>query len=359
MYRVLVVDDSPTARQLLVQILSGDPDLDVVGVAKDGRQAIELASQLQPDVITMDLHLPDLDGFQATKEIMIQAPTRIVIVSANAMAREVDAAVRAMRAGALTMLLKPPGPASPDFDQQAKELVATVKAMAEVKVVRHLYRPRPKEVPALMPPARSDAIRAVAIAASTGGPPALQKLLAGLPPDFPVPILLVQHIASHFTAGFAAWLNSVAPLTVKVAAAGEPLMPATVYIAPEQRHLAVSRGGTSVMLSDEPPIGGFRPSATYLFSSVARGFGRSALGMILTGMGCDGVEGLRSLRAAGGTVFAQDEATSVVFGMPGMAVAEGLADRVLPLDAMAEAMRTLVTRKPNSAGGNNRTTSGS
>jgi two-component system chemotaxis response regulator CheB len=190
----------------------------------------------------------------------------------------------------------------------------------------------------------------VAIAASTGGPPALQKLLGRLPRDFPAPILLVQHIASQFTGGFAAWLDSVVPLTVKVATAGEPLQPSTVYVAPEQRHLGVSRNGLSVLLSDEPPVGGFRPSGTYLFESVARAFGNAVVGLILTGMGRDGVDGLQALWAAGGMVWAQDEASSVVFGMPGAAVAEGLVDRVLPLHGMASALLALVAWKDNAAG---------
>lgn len=337
MIRVLIVDDSPTARQLLVQILGSDGEIEVVGVAKGGRQAVESAKRLRPDVITMDLNLPDIDGFQATKEIMIQAPTRIVIVSASAMARAVGAAVRALRAGALTMLLKPPGPGSAGFERAAAELISTVKALAEIKVVRH----RPPTQPSAacsVPPRGAAAVRAVAIAASTGGPPALQRLLSGLPHDFPAPLLVVQHMASAFLSGFAEWLNSVAPLAVRVAKAGEPLMPATVYVAPERRHLGVGRNGLTLILSDDSPVGGFRPSATYLFESVARAFGHRAAAVVLTGMGRDGVDGLPALRASGGLILAQDEATSVVFGMPGAAIAEGLVDRVLPLDAMAPAL---------------------
>jgi two-component system chemotaxis response regulator CheB len=268
-----------------------------------------------------------------------------VVVSASSLAREVDAAVRAMRAGALTMMLKPPAPGAAGFERAAQELITTVKAMAEVKVVRHYRRP-PSESPAEpFPPRRATGMRAVAIAASTGGPPALERLLANLPRDFSVPILLVQHMASHFTGGFTAWLDSVVPLTVEVAAAGKPLRPATVYVAPEQRHLGLARSSLSVVLSDAPPIDGFRPSGTYLFESVARALGRAAVGLILTGMGRDGVDGLRSLRAAGGLVLAQDEASSAVFGMPGAAIAEGVVDRILPLDAMGAALRELVSPK--------------
>jgi two-component system chemotaxis response regulator CheB len=348
--RLLVVDDSPTARQLLVGIFQRDAEIEVVGVAGNGRQAIELANRLRPDVITMDLHLPDIDGYQATKEIMITAPTKIVIVSANAMAREVTAAVRAMRAGALTLLLKPPGPSDAQFDRKAAELISTVKAMAEVKVVRHHYREtlegvvpeRRERMPRTEPLPRRAPVRGVAIAASTGGPPALQKLLADLPYDFPVPILVVQHIGAHFTQSFATWLDSVVPLSVVVASPGAPLGPARVYVAPEERHLGVTASGHSAFLDDGPALDGFRPSATYLFESVARAFGDGGVGLMLTGMGCDGVRGLRTLRAAGGLVIAQNEQSCVVYGMPGAVVAEGLAHRVLPLEAIAPALRTLV-----------------
>jgi two-component system chemotaxis response regulator CheB len=333
----------------LVGIFQRDAEIEVVGEARNGRQAIELANRLRPDVITMDLHLPDIDGYQATKEIMITAPTKIVIVSANAMAREVTAAVRAMRAGALTLLLKPPAPSDAQFDRKAEELISTVKAMAEVKVVRHHYRetldrlppPQPPRVPKAKPLRSRAAVRAVAIAASTGGPPALQKLLTDLPYDFPVPILVVQHIGAHFTQSFATWLDSVVPLSVMVASDGDPLRPATVYVAPEERHLGVTASGHSAFLDDGPALEGFRPSATFLFQSVARAFRDGGVGLILTGMGCDGVRGLKALRAAGGLVLAQNEASCVVYGMPGATVSEGLAHRVLPLEAIAPALQTL------------------
>jgi two-component system chemotaxis response regulator CheB len=341
MIRVLVVDDSATARQLLIRILDSDPEIQVVGVAKSGQQAINLAKRLRPDVITMDLNLPDIDGFQATKEIMIVAPTPIVIVSASSKAREVDAAVQAMRAGALTLLLRPSSPASTNFDMEASEMLSTIKAMAEVKVVRHFCR-KQADLPDQPPLSRPATIRAIAIAASTGGPLALQQLLCDLPVAFPVPILLVQHMPSQFSRSFAGWLDSVVPLHVQLATAGEPLAPATVYIAPEDRHLGVTRSGRATVLSDDQPIDGFRPSGSFLFRSVAEAFGDSAVGLIMTGMGSDGVNGLQTLHAAGGLVIAQSESTCVVFGMPGAAVAQGVVDRILPLEAMGRELARLV-----------------
>jgi two-component system chemotaxis response regulator CheB len=283
----------------------------------------------------MDLHMPRLDGLAATQEIMIVTPTPIVVVTGSTRAREVRESMEAIRAGALEVLVKPPGPGAPQFAREARRLVETVKAMARVKVVRH-WRPAASPVIPIAPPARSPAFgraRIVAIAASTGGPAALQTVLCGLHGGFPLPILVAQHMTPGFTVGLAAWLDSVCPLKVKVAQQGETLAGATVYVAPDDLHLGVR--SARVALSDELPDAGFRPSGTALFASAAREYAAATLAVILTGMGDDGVAGLRAVRRAGGRVIAQDQATSVVYGMPGAAVAAGLADAVLPLDAIA------------------------
>jgi two-component system chemotaxis response regulator CheB len=329
MLRAVVADDSPTVRVLLKQILEADPDIQVVGLAKDGQEAVELVQALRPDVVTMDIQMPRMNGFEATKEIMISAPTRIVIVTASAIGKEVSTAMHALAAGALTLLIKPPGPDAPGFSAAARELVDTVKAMTQVKVVRQF---RPKAL--LSARGLGAPCGAVAIAASTGGPQALQRLLAALPRDFPAPILVVQHISGGFTAGLVGWLGQSVPLRVKVAEADEPLVGSTVYFAPEDRHLGVS-SRRAAALSEAPPVGGFRPSGTHLFQSAAAAYGAAALAVILTGMGEDGVEGLRAIRESAGRIIAQDEATSIVFGMPGAAVRAGLADLVLPLDKIA------------------------
>jgi two-component system chemotaxis response regulator CheB len=334
MIRLLIAEDSPTARALLVAILGSDPDIQIVGEAKNGAEAVDLTRALHPDVVTMDLRMPVMDGFEATKEIMITAPTPIVIVTGSYETREVEISLHSLRAGALTVLQKPPGALAPDFDDQARELIATVKAMAEVKVVRH-WRPAQATGSASRRPPGTGGVRGqvVAIATSTGGPAALHQLFSALPGDFPLPLLVVQHITHGFTTGLASWLNAGCSFHVKLAANGEPLAPRTVYLAPDGRHLGVA-GRAAVALSDAPPVGGFRPSGTLLFESVAGAFGAATVALILTGMGEDGVVGLRAVRRAGGRIIAQDAKTSVVFGMPGAAVAAGLADQVLPLDAI-------------------------
>jgi two-component system chemotaxis response regulator CheB len=340
--RVLVADDSATARELLVGILEADPAIRVVGEAADGAEAVALTRDLRPDLVTMDLHMPRLDGLAATQEIMIVAPTPIVIVTGSTRAREVRESMETLRVGALELLVKPSGPGAPGFACEARRLVETVKAMARVKVVRHWRPAGPGPGPAgpsARPPAGPRG-RVVVVAASTGGPAALQAILCGLRGDFPVPVLVVQHITPGFTAGLAAWLDSACPFRVKVAQHGEPLAPGSAYLAPDDRHLGV-RGGR-VVLSDELPQGGFRPSGSALFASAAGAFGAGTLAVILTGMGDDGVTGLRAVRRAGGRVIAQDEATSVVYGMPGAAVAAGLADAVLPLGGIAPQLRKWV-----------------
>ncbi|MEX2182618.1 MAG: chemotaxis-specific protein-glutamate methyltransferase CheB [Gemmatimonadaceae bacterium] len=337
MIRVVVAEDSLTVRELLVEILDSDPEITVVGQAKNGAEAVELAARLKPDLITMDVHMPIMDGYEATKEIMVQAPIPIIIVSSSANSEGMGLSFNALRAGALLVVPKPDNPHSALFDGQRAEFLTMAKAMSQVKVVRRWASRTPAVVvPPVVPSRRSPGsrVRVVAIAASTGGPAALQRILSGLPGDFSLPILVVQHIATGFVEGLATWLGSSCNLRVKVAESGEPLRGRTVLIAPDDRHLEVSREAR-VALTDAPPVGGFRPSGTHLFDSVAQVYGASAAAVIATGMGSDGVEGLRAIRKMGGYVLAQDEATSVVYGMPREAVAAGVVDSVLPIDAIA------------------------
>jgi two-component system chemotaxis response regulator CheB len=290
----------------------------------------------------MDIHMPVLDGFEATRRIMVDCPTPIVIVSASVDVREATVSMHALRMGALTVLQKPSLLGDADFGEVAREFTNTVRAMAAVRVVRR-WSDRPASVKQAAPSA--DGARIVAIAASTGGPAALYRVLSELPTDLPVPIVVVQHIAPGFVPALASWLDGAAPLSVKVAEHGEPLLPGHVYFAPDDHHLALA-DRSSLATIESPPVGGFRPSATVLFESVAKVYGSAAVGVILTGMGEDGLPGLRALHAVGGSIIAQDEASSVVFGMPGAAVEAGITAAVVPLHLVAGQLRRMIVGSP-------------
>lgn len=350
--RVLVVEDSPTVRTLLVETLQGDPEIRVVGVAEDGVEAVRQALRLKPDLITMDVNMPGQDGLEATREIMSEAPTPIIIVSATASREAVALSLDATQAGALMVLPKPDSPLGPGFQEQSSQLVAMVKAMARVKVVRRWHS---RSVKMASHGARNDRrppagpVRLVAIGCSTGGPAALNSILSLLPASFPAPILVVQHMARGFVGGLASWLDGATRLRVRVVTDGEPLEPGTVYLAADERHLGVGVRDSSdgeqrllARLTDLPPISGFRPSATHLFMDAARALGSGCVGVVLTGMGDDGVAGLRQLHDARAYVIGQDEASSVVYGMAREAVREGVVDELLPAGAIAGRLMELV-----------------
>lgn len=327
--RVLIADDSATSRKLLVAICERDARIRVVGEAADGLQALELAGRLRPSVILMDVHMPVLDGLEATKAIMREVPTPIIMVTAGTLPRDVEAGLTAVRHGALTVLPKPPAPTSEDFEPAAQRLVSMVTALADVKVIRR------RGGAGTRPRVTSSAIQIVGVAASTGGPPAVCKLLHGLPLDLPVPVVVVQHIVEGFLPGLARWLNGEVPFRVREAESGQRLEPGTVYLAPDNRHLEVDTRLRAQLTTGEP-VNGFRPSASVLFSSLARSFGPGAVGVVLTGMGSDGLTGLKELRHAGGTVLAQDEQTSVVYGMPRVVTEAGLATACGPVEMLAD-----------------------
>jgi two-component system chemotaxis response regulator CheB len=240
------------------------------------------------------------------------------------------------------VLQKPSLLGNADFGEVAREFTSTVRAMAAVRVVRR-WSDRPTTAREAAPGA--DRARIVAMAASTGGPAALYRVLCELPEDLPVPIAVVQHIAPGFVPALASWLDGAALLTVKVAEHGEPLLPGHVYLAPDDHHLALADRGSLATIKS-PPVGGFRPSATVLFESVAQVYGSAAIGVILTGMGEDGLPGLRALHAVGGSIIAQDEASSVVFGMPGAAVEAGIVAATVPLHMVAGQLRRMIVGSP-------------
>jgi len=334
MINVLIANGSVTERAALVKLLRLDPEIHVIGEASHSVEALEMVKRLRPQIIVMGVHLPASGGFSATKEVMIEAPTPIVIVSSHYDVREVTVSMQALSVGALAVHAKPLGPDDPNFVEQTKEFLRALHTMSQVHVIRHARKPGTPIPPVTRIRPASGRCRAVAIAVSTGGPAALRDIFQTLPANYPVPVLVVQHISRGFVEGLAAWLNAVSAVRVKVAVQGERLQPRTVYLAPDDRHLGVTPDGEQVYLAEDPPIKGFRPSGTYLFESVAKAFGANVVGVIMTGMGDDGVAGLRAIHAAGGPIIAQDEESSVVFGMPARAIDAGLADVVLPLTAI-------------------------
>lgn len=342
--RVLVADDSLTVRKHLVAVLAADPALEVIGEAEDGQSAFTLCQQLRPDVITLDMIMPVMGGLAATEMVMAYCPTPILIVSASLNRGDVVQTYEALAAGAVDVLEKPSGA---PFDRDwAERFVATVKLVSRIKVITH---PRAR-LSALRDAMRgrspmSSACRVVAIGASTGGPAALVAILRRLPAEYPIPILLVIHIAPSFTTRFAEWLDGQTALAVRYARDGEPVDGGRgVIVAVPDQHLFVRQG--RLCLNTAAERHSCRPSVDVLFESVAEEFAGQAAGVLLTGMGKDGAAGLLAIRRAGGITFAQDEATSVVFGMPREAIALGAASRVLPIDDIAPVLTALADRPP-------------
>jgi two-component system chemotaxis response regulator CheB len=332
MIRVLIVEDSPTARTLLKSLLETDPEIQVVGSAANGKEAVQQALRLKPDLITMDIRMPVMDGFEATRCIMRERPTPIVVVSASVEAPDLAITFNAIKAGALEVIEKPKGIDAVEFQSLRDHLVTTVKLMAEVKVIRR--RPsRPVVTPPPSPNLKQP--RAViAIGASTGGPVALNTLFKSLPREFPLPIVVVQHMAGGFMEGFVRWLQLESNLPLKIMSNHLRIRPGEVYFAPEDQH-SVFVNRDLLGLTQDPVVSHVRPSATVLFKSVARVYGAEAVGILLTGMGEDGAAGLEAMRQRGALTLAQDEGTSVVYGMPKAAVELGAVDQVLPIDRIA------------------------
>jgi two-component system chemotaxis response regulator CheB len=343
--RVLVVEDSLTVLKRLVEVMGADPGIEIVGEASDGKSAIQLAAALKPDVITLDMMLPVMTGVAVTEYIMAHFPTPILIVSSSTNRGELFRTYDALAAGAVDVLDKPKGD-EPDGQWEAK-LLAAVKLVARIKVITHprlrmgsigrVAEPRP--VPATSC-ASSGTAEVVAIGASTGGPAAVIDVLHAIPADFPLPILLVLHIGEPFGLGFADWLDGQTPHRVKYARDGEALgSKGRVVMAPVDKHMTVEKG--VIRLNGGPERFSCRPSVDVLFESVAREFGNCSAAALLTGMGRDGASGLLDIRRAGGFTIAQDEASSVVYGMPREAAIIGAAEKILPLSQIGPALAAM------------------
>jgi two-component system, chemotaxis family, protein-glutamate methylesterase/glutaminase len=351
--RVLLVDDSSFMRKVLQSIISEDAQMEVVGQAKDGNEAVAMAQSLKPDVITMDINMPHLDGLQATEQIMSQNPRPIVIVSSETRDGAASTLV-ALELGAIDFISKPSSGIDLDMKSVADELNRKLKMAAKVRVVRTAARTkahagagqRPEASAAAKEPASATVesgsrFPLVMIAASTGGPAAVMRLIQDIPKDLPAAVVLVQHMPGSFTSQFAVQLGDNTGIRVKEAVANEALAPGTFYVCPGSHHLRVSPKGR-VVLDSGARISGYRPCADVAMETAAAWAGPLTTGVVLTGMGNDGSRGAQAIYSAGGTVLVQDEATSVIFGMPAEVIKSGFVTQVLPLEQIAAAIEKRV-----------------
>ncbi|HEY6272940.1 MAG TPA: chemotaxis response regulator protein-glutamate methylesterase [Terriglobales bacterium] len=357
--RVLIVDDSAFMRKVLQSIVASDPQLEVCGEARDGRDAITQTEVLQPDVISMDINMPHMDGLQATEVIMSSNPHPILIVSSES--REgAEVTLKALQLGAIDFVPKPTGGVDLDMSSVREEICRKLKVAAKVRVVRTATRSRlqhdvasssPRTEPAPAPALATNGRYAggptpgkgagkfpiVVMAASTGGPATLMKFIPCFPKDFPGAVILVQHMPGTYTDQFGKQLAEVSRIRVKEAEAGEIIVPGQLYVCPGSHHMRVSPTGR-VSLDDGPRISGYRPCADLTMESAAEYAGPMAIGVILTGMGNDGAKGVQAIRGAGGHSIAQDESTAVIFGMPQEAINTGAVDQILPIDSIYPAI---------------------
>lgn len=342
--RVLLAEDSPTIRHHLAQVINEIPGLKVVGEARDGVEAVEMAESLKPDVISMDIRMPRVDGLEATRRIMSQNPTPIVMVS-GLLEDEIDLSFQALQAGALAVIPKPPARDTPTFGHRQRQLAMTLVAMAGVRVVRRWDRaPGLNGDTGKLFALQVDKPEILAIGASAGGPGALIKFLGSLPVDITIPLVIVQHMPDEFMTGLSRWLGESTLIPVRVAAHKTMLKPGVIYLSPGNAHLTIAReaGRLIAQLIHERGDHRYQPSVDVLFNSVAAVCGEKSMGMILTGMGDDGAAGLLAMRDAGARTFAQDRASCTVYGMPAAAVERGGVEQVLPLDKLAGAVVKLL-----------------
>lgn len=341
MINVYIVDDSAVAREHLKHIFEGDPSIKVIGEASSGEEAVEFVKSSKPDVITMDISMPGMDGHEATSRIMETHPVPIVIVSANYNRDQVEQSFRAMEAGALAIVEKPPGMGHELYERSARELISTVKLMSEVRVVKRWRKTRRLPLALKEPLNEGKNIRAVLIGASTGGPPVLQTVLSGFKADFPAPIFVVQHITKGFIEGMIEWLGAVISLPISLARDGERALPGRVYFAPDDSHMGVDASGR-FFLSMDAPENGIKPSISFLFRSALEAYGAEVVAVLLTGMGKDGAEEMKKIRDKGGVTIIQDRESSVVYGMPGEAARLGGAAYVLPPERIPSKIEGIV-----------------
>lgn len=354
--RVMIVEDSAVVRLLLQYIIGSDDRFEIACLAETAEEALAALERVKPDVISLDIRLPGMNGLDATLHIMSSNPTPIVVVAASVEGSELNIAMNALRAGAVAVVEKPVGTSHEDYETVAKHLCNQLAIMSQVKVVKQARRglnfgsPAPVAAPPPPPPPRQAMpvmVEAVGLVASTGGPNALSRVLSELPKSFAAPIFLVQHITPSFLDGFVSWLDGLTPLKVKIADVGETPCPGMVYLPPVDRHLEIRQGRLWHSRAEE--VCNQRPSGSVLFHSMAREYGSLAVGALLTGMGADGAEGLLAMRKAGAYTIAEDASTCVVYGMPAAAAEMGAACEILPLPSVARRLVELVDARRREA----------
>lgn len=347
--RVMIVEDSPVVRELLCHIIGQDPRLTVAAAVDSGENALKALHRVSPDVISMDIRLPGMNGLETTRRIMSEKPTPIVVVSASVEEEELKISINALKAGALSIVEKPMGHAHSDYAAMAERICTQLAIMSQVKVIRQRkpesaaygkHLSKPGQATSSSHPVPAGPFRMMGVVASTGGPKALNDVFLALPRPFPLPILLVQHITPAFLQGFVSWLEATTSFPCLLAEAGVLPKAGHVYVAPANSHLGMS-GGRLVLL-DTPPVHAQKPAGTILFESMAAELGEAAIGVLLTGMGEDGARGLLAMREKGGYTLAEDESTAAVYGMPRAAVELGAACECLPLPQVAPRIAELV-----------------
>ena len=342
--RVLLVDDSLITLVILKRMLAATPEIVVVGTATNGKEALDVIPALQPDVICTDLHMPVMDGLELTRAVMKKFPRPILVLSISVQKEQTANIFQLLEAGAIDVMAKPIGTEGMNFRLNAQELVSKIKILAGVVIIRKPGIAQDAIMPShSISPLQFEAAapHIIGIGASTGGPQAFQEILMSLPASFPVPLLCVQHISEDFMQGMVDWLSEKCPLKIVTAETGDLPQPGTAYFPRSGTHLAVNSRGT-LACTEEPAYNGHRPSINITFKSVAQHYGNKAAGILLTGMGRDGVEGMLAIAQAGGATIAQDEESSIVFGMPKEAIKANAARYVLPLSKIAPALVKLV-----------------
>ena len=347
--KVLLVEDSPVALEILQRLLKTSPEIQLVGTARDGKEALELIPKVQPQVICTDLHMKGMNGLELIQKVMVTHPLPILVISNSVQEDDSRNIFELLQAGAIDVFPKPTTGQASDYEKVKTSLIAKIRVLSGVSVfTRSPKQPTAVEVakpifsPLTMPTKfdSTSAIKVVTIGASTGGPKALHKILASIPKNFPVPIICTQHISPGFLEGLVSWLGAESLVKVKIAQAGEWPLPGTVYFAPDGCHLAINSHGRFTFPALEA-IDGHCPSVTVMFESVAKFYGRGTLGILLTGMGKDGAAGMQAIAQAGGITIAQDEQSCLVFGMPKEAIALGAVKHILSIQDIANFLKKM------------------